>query len=488
MRRSWFGLASVLFGLLAAPCRAEEPDARLEVIRYKAPAGWQATDRQGEQTARVLLAPDSTAQQQAMILLVLTPPRENLDLKAAFDEAVKQVTSDGKVIEPGEVTQTKTRQGFDAVSRTLVTQGAGDSKVYARMIAARVGKRMAGVYYIATSQELFDAHQADMGALLQSVSFDDTAPPAAPGDAVAAKGEIEALERQKQELLAKVAEIEARQRVLAGAAGGTPPAGDADQQLTAARAKYAADLAGRRKAHTILGDVLGLDGRPIPNVAAYRVFVWGTTIAAERSRYGLDVDANGHFEQQVPDGLYQVKATCVVEHAGRRVPVDLVRLDATREGVDQASAAGIVRDYRLVVSGLKPGADARRGAESFYGGGVRVVGPQYDVVRGTLGTRFKGGKVRVTLTPTGPCVDGVRRGPVTIDLGAGDVDYGGKAWNIALADYTATAVVIDAAGTGHALTCSPAFEGPFAASAAVYWQSSKDDPETRVDPAIYVRD
>src|SRR4051795_8035870 len=159
MRRS-FGLASVVLCVLTTTfaCYGDEPDARLEVIRYKAPAGWQASDRQGEQTARVFVAPDSTAQQQAMILLVLTPPRENLDLKAAFDEAVKQITSDGKVIEPGEVTQTRTRQGFEAISRTLVTQGAGDAKVYARMIAAKVGKRMAGVYYIATSQELFDAH------------------------------------------------------------------------------------------------------------------------------------------------------------------------------------------------------------------------------------------------------------------------------------------------------------------------------------------
>src|SRR5437899_579361 len=137
--------------------------------------------------------------------------------------------------------------------------------------------------------------------------------------AAPARSELEALDKQKQELLPKIAEIEARQRQLSATiTGGAAPAGDAaaalnanEQLLAKAREKFAKDLATRRKPHTILGDILGLDGKPIPNVISYNVYVWGTTVAAEKTHYGLDVDQNDHFEQQVPDGLYKIKATCL---------------------------------------------------------------------------------------------------------------------------------------------------------------------------------
>lgn len=436
----WFCAA---LSIAAPACRAQDelpkPDAQLEIVHYKGPAGWRTTN---QASAHVLVAPDSNGLQQAMILIVLKPAQDALDLRTAFDAAVKDVTSEGKAIEAGDVASTKTRQGFDAVARTLVIQNPGDQRVYARMIAANVHNRMAGIYYLATSQELYDKHQAEMGALLKSVSFDDD---------------------------------------------GAGAAVDPQKQLAVARTKFAVDVAGRRKPHTIAGDFATIDGKPIPDVAAYRVFVWGTTIAAERARYGIEVDANGHFEQQVPDGLYQIKATCVVNHAGRRVPVDLVWLDDKKSGVDQASAAGIVRDFRVMTSGLKPGEDPKR-PESFFGGRLTVTGPPYDVTRGTMGTRYKGGKVIVTMTPVGPLVDGSRRDLQPIEFGASDVDYGGKAWSIPLGAYRATAVVIGADGSKKELLCSRSFDGEFTQAVDVYWESSKDDPEDRTDPIIYLRD
>src|SRR5437016_2334842 len=116
---------------------APKPDSTLEIIQFKAPAGWNASDRPG-QPVKVFSSPDSNATQQAIIMLVVTPPQNGLDLAAAFETTAKELTSNGKVLESTEVVSTKTRQGFDAVSRTLVAQADGNQRVYARMVAAKV--------------------------------------------------------------------------------------------------------------------------------------------------------------------------------------------------------------------------------------------------------------------------------------------------------------------------------------------------------------
>src|SRR4051812_26924039 len=186
--RRWLGCGLIL---AAGACYGDEaapkPDSKLEIMQYKAPAGWTASERAG-QAGVVYTSPDSTATQQALIMVMLSPAQEGLDLSAAFEKATKEVGSNGKVAESTDAVSTKTRQGFDAMSRTMVIQGAGEERVYARMIAAKVQNRMAGIYYLATTQELYDLHQADMGSLLQSVSFNATATAGdAPAGAVAAK-------------------------------------------------------------------------------------------------------------------------------------------------------------------------------------------------------------------------------------------------------------------------------------------------------------
>ena len=69
-----------------------------QIIQYKPPAGWKVEERPGKE-GLVLTSPDSTPTQQALILVVLAPPQDGLDLTASFDAAVKGLSSDGKVIE-----------------------------------------------------------------------------------------------------------------------------------------------------------------------------------------------------------------------------------------------------------------------------------------------------------------------------------------------------------------------------------------------------
>lgn len=442
----------LLFGslvLVSTFCRADDnppgQDSNLDVIHYKTPAGWQATDRPG-QAVRSLVAPDSTVADMAVIVIMLSPSQDSFDLRATFDATVKGLTNNGKVLESSEVTTTKTRQGLDAVWQTLVTQGDGNSRLYVRMIGAKVQNRMAGIYFLATSKQRYELHEPDMDALLKSTSFD--------------KADVAA-----------------------------NPVPTDDQLLAKARERFAKGVADRRKPHTIIGDIIGVDGKPIPNVDKYRVFVWGTTIAAEKARYGLEVDAKGHFEQEVPDGLYQIKATCIVKDkdAGYRVPVDLAWLDDKQAGVDQASSKGIVRDFCLAMSGLMPGEDPKE-IRSYFGGGIKVTGPSYTVTAGSYSTRHPGSKVQLTLTPKGLLIDGTRREPTTIDIDISELDYGSRPRKIPLGFYQLTATLIGKDGSKQALQCSRTFGGEYANSVDIFWECSRDDQETRVDPAIYVKD
>src|SRR5258708_23384374 len=151
------GLVALLWGgllALAASARADEgskPDTNLEIIQYKSPAGWKSEDRSGE-TTRILVAPDSTAAQQALLMIMLSPEKEGIDLRVEFDATMKRMSSNRKVLEPSDVDSVKTRQGFDALTQTLVTQGEGDQRIYMRMVSAKVQNRVAAFCYIATSQ------------------------------------------------------------------------------------------------------------------------------------------------------------------------------------------------------------------------------------------------------------------------------------------------------------------------------------------------
>src|SRR5258708_31564837 len=105
-----------------------------------------------------------------------------------------------------------------------------------------------------------------MDALLKSVNFNV----ASAGAPLAGKAEIEALQRERQALLAKLADNEARLRKLgavasggpagaelAGAAAATPD--EREKLLAQARERFTKELDLRRKPHTVLGDILMLD-------------------------------------------------------------------------------------------------------------------------------------------------------------------------------------------------------------------------------------
>jgi hypothetical protein len=334
-----------------------------------------------------------------------------------------------------------------------------------------------------------------MDALLKSVNFNVTA--AVAGNPLAAKAEIAQLERQKQEFLKKVAEIEVRQRQLAASvepadAPGTGAAGsgitavaaaqEREKKLAAAMETFKKEVPNRRKAHKVLGDILTLDGKTIADVVQYQVVVVGTTRAAERTHYTIDVDEKGHFEQEIPDGIYHVNVECTIKYAGHRVHVgELADLAGTRWS-DQSSADGIVKDFRLMLSGLKPGASPEDD-RSYYGNGIGLRVPTVQF-RAGFADRFPGSTMEILLTPEGKLLDGSEGGPITLSYPIKDTYYPKMPRDIPVGVYHTSVSILKQDGSRMALGCSLSSDDKNCYSwVQLYWGE-----ENKMSPQLVVQE
>jgi hypothetical protein len=299
--------------------------------------------------------------------------------------------------------------------------------------------------------------------------------------------------------LKKVAEIEAKQRQIAPNAAAAPAAAGAagnvadvsagveeeGKAIAAAKEKFAKGAAARRKPHTVLGDVVCLDGKPVPNVISCTVSVGGTTLAAQTTHYGLEVDANGHFEQQVPDGLYAMSVQCVVNVGGKRVPVEFLCLDGKSQGVDMSSAEGIVKDYRMIMQSLKPDIDPGD-RNAYFGGSFSLNDFTYSPQTGDIAQRHPNSKVRVTLTPQGPQVDGRKRPAFTLETPQGRI--ANRFRGIPIGVYQATFDLIEANGTTRRLNCALNLTSQVTDSVPLFWDSTGQYLITITEPQVYVKD
>jgi hypothetical protein len=519
-----FPFALLALGLVSFTSgAADSPDASLDIIQYKSPPKWVATDPPNY-VARYYTAPDSNAQRQAYIVIVLAPPKGRLDLRADFEAMAQQMTQGGRVVEAGELSASKTRQGFDALAQTRIVDAPDGRRLRLRLVSANVQGRLASFGLTSSDGDLYERHQKEMDDLLASVSFNVAAvvaagaPPAQAGpQAVAqAKAEYDALERQKQDLLKKLTEIDARQRQLApviglsapaaasglsglaaGVGAAAAPAGSApsagvprpkdEQLLSQAREGFEKVLEKRRKPHTILGDILTLEGKPIPDVVSYELYVGGTTVAAERTHFNLDVDKNGHFEQQVPDGLYRIQIVCMVTLGGHQVPVDLIALDG-KPNVDQSSTPGIVKDFRLVLTGLKPGEDPKS-AVAYFGGALTVNDGSPDTISNNLARRHPGTRLRLTLAPSGALADGSAAQTLTFDVDPREAMFGAaRVRGVPMGVYRLGASLVAPSGATVPLRCARKSGDEYSADVEIFWERTAGGTDLREDVRIFVKE
>jgi hypothetical protein len=456
---------TMLLSCVAFIASAAEPQATLDVTHFTPPAGWKSAEQAG---ARVYVSPDADPAAQAIIIVFASPRVEGtFDLRAAFDQMVQSTLQGRKLSDPAEVTASKTRQGYDALTQIITADDPKSGKLFAKMVAANVDNRFAGFCYAAANQSAYNKHADDFSGVLQSVSF---APAAAAAAASSASGAVKP----------------------PAAAGATVAADAWDfNELYASRAMskerkaaYVKEMDQRRKPRVALGTVLGMDGKPVPN-AKLQVRVWGTTNAGERTGFNLEVDDNGNFEQQVPDGLYKILAVCQVTYNGHLTPLPLQALDERPANQDYASIKGIVKDYRVAMYGLRPGEDPEK-PFSYFGGALGVNDASTDLFN-CLNTRYpKGTKIRLTLTPTGSLIDGSKGKSISYEFNVerlylNSVGYG----SIPIGTYAAKATATTPDGTTKALTLGRSMPD-LHDSATVDWQGTGMDKEILDVPQLYI--
>lgn len=222
----------------------------------------------------------------------------------------------------------------------------------------------------------------------------------------------------------------------------------------------------RAKPNWIVGNVTDSAGHVMKDVR-YEVVAYGTTIqGGQRASVRLDVDENGHFEQELPEGLYAVMAYVEKDFNGARFHLKLHPADNKPEQTKANSKPGIVKDFVFKLSGPQPGVDPKSEI-GHYGASLRLYDSQYlGEDPDKLKTKYPGSTLIVTLTPKGPAIDGTTIKPVEIkcDLSKMGNTLGQVVMDIPVTNYAVTAKLKTADGKTVPLKCSPNFRGPFEAS------------------------
>lgn len=377
----WICGAQELMADATAPPVSDALDS-IGLLHFRAPANWRAVDQPagagGAKAARIYMSPDSTATEQAILILTMGDQKVD-DFRAGFDAMVKQASANQKLSTAGDVEAGRNGQGYATLSQTVTSLGADGRMARGRFVAVNVDGRVALICYVGSLPDLYEKHRSVAEGVLASVSF------AGSGPAPAA----------------------------AAASAGTASADTAD--ATKSAEEWARDAARRRKPHTVLGDITNSQGKPIKGLKG-TVYVGGTTIRGDRSSFTLDVDDNGHFEMLVPDGVYRLTPTLTIQYDGQDMPVQLRPLDGKDPGASFGSADGIVRDYRWALTGVKAGLKPDHYV-NFYGGHITLE----DGSPGGWGHLLKdrtppGTKFRLTLSPTGPLIDGSEGRPMQLEM------------------------------------------------------------------------
>lgn len=241
----------------------------------------------------------------------------------------------------------------------------------------------------------------------------------------------------------------------AAMAGASPPATTtaSHDEPTPARAGF------------LVGTIRDAEGKPLKD-ATYRVQVVGFTAAGERSQFDVAVDENGKFTERLPAGIYHVYGWVTLDYHDREYKLPLCAMDGQTDEVARDVADGIVKDFRLKLSGRKPGKEKK--SPNSYWGGVLDVGEVW--ANNALVRLYPvGSTIQFTLTAEGPLVDGSVGKERTFEykLAKPDDDMRGNATrfiDVPLGAYTMTATLTEPSGAKHSLSLATGDEAKFLVS------------------------
>lgn len=220
---------------------------------------------------------------------------------------------------------------------------------------------------------------------------------------------------------------------------------------------------GRLKPGWVVGNIADSTGRPITG-ATFEVTASGTTLRGERTSMRLNVDEQGHFEQEVPDGVYAVTAYVMKDAGDSHFRMQLHPVDNKPFLTTLSSKQGIARDFVWRLTGVQPGLDAGQPV-SHYGGYGYIHDQSYlGEPNQRLALRVPPGtQVIVTLTPRGPLLDGSRGKPIEIKAAVETIGgpMGAVVMDIPYGPYHGVARIVLPDGRVFSLHCAADFRGPF---------------------------
>jgi hypothetical protein len=187
----------------------------------------------------------------------------------------------------------------------------------------------------------------------------------------------------------------------------------------------AAPSAGAPEAGVIKGTAVKQDGSPIAS--------FGGHISGVSTKSGglvtADIEgSNGKYSTNVGPGQFGIRAWTDVEYNGRKYRIDLHPVDNQVVLHKHDATNGVVKDFVWKLDGFRPGADERSDDRNYshYGGSIMLSAEghgatyQQDVMNNYSAkaepTLPKEGVVELTLTPTGPLIDGSTGKPVAVKL------------------------------------------------------------------------
>jgi hypothetical protein len=201
----------------------------------------------------------------------------------------------------------------------------------------------------------------------------------------------------------------------------------------------------------ITGTLTDREGRPLKNAWAQ---IRGVTDRGENVGFKGDIDGTGRYSVDLPPGRYSVRAVVQVYYEGRTWYLDLHPTDNVHNEISPQGE--VVKNFQWLVAGFKPGGDPEAYL-SYYGAAILIA--------------FSGGSfysmpqpeqqlVELTLTPTGPLIDGSQGALQTSRVSLSQLLQRPRVWDIPIGSYRATARFIRSDGARFRLLLRPEFGRP----------------------------
>ena len=166
--------------------------------------------------------------------------------------------------------------------------------------------------------------------------------------------------------------------------------------------------------------------------------------------YNFSMDNNSHYGSKVVSDLYSFHARAYMPLNGKTVCIDLAPVDGKPFDYEQASKPGIVKDFKLMLTGLMPGGDPNNLAY-YCGAHINFTDGAYNFTSEgywtCLSAKYPGAKVVFNFAIAGPLLDGSEGQSQQIAAPVEAIKTGQWIIGIPLAAYRLTATLVTQDGS-----------------------------------------